>query len=109
MPCCRRPDPTSAINIVLSGGMVPATHTAPSALVMGGYASTLNDQQIAEVVSFIQTSWGNHGSAATAAQVAKLRKNGRAGPGHDGGVIRAGTQRHCARAAAPSAPMMMKQ
>ena len=67
-------DPTSAINIVLSGGMVPATHTAPSALVMGGYAKTLNDQQIAEVVSFIQTSWGNHGSAATAAQVAKLRK-----------------------------------
>ena len=68
-------DPTSAINIVLSGGMVPATHTAPSALVMGGYASTLNDQQIAEVVSFIQTSWGNQGSAATAAQVARLRKN----------------------------------
>ncbi len=68
-------DPTSAINIVLSGGMVPATHTAPSALVMGGYAKTLNDQQIAEVVSFIQTSWGNHGSAATAAQVAKLRKS----------------------------------
>ena len=67
-------DPTSAINIVLSGGMVPATHTAPSALVMGGYAKTLNDQQIAEVVSFIQTSWGNHGRAATAAQVAKLRK-----------------------------------
>ena len=67
-------DPTSSINIVLSGGRVPATHTAPSALVMGGYARTLNDQQIAEVVSFIQTSWGNHGSAATAAQVAKLRK-----------------------------------
>ncbi|WP_426076049.1 c-type cytochrome [Janthinobacterium sp. PSPC3-1] len=67
-------DPTSAINIVLSGGMVPATHTAPSALVMGGYAKTLNDQQIADVVSFIQTSWGNHGSAATASQVAKLRK-----------------------------------
>ncbi|OYO29801.1 cytochrome c [Janthinobacterium sp. PC23-8] len=67
-------DPTSSINIVLSGGRVPATHTAPSALVMGGYARTLNDQQIAEVVSFIQTSWGNHGSAATAAQVARLRK-----------------------------------
>ena len=66
-------DPTSAINIVLSGGMVPATHTAPSALVMGGYANSLNDQQIADVVSFIQTSWGNHGSKATAAQVAKLR------------------------------------
>lgn len=67
-------DPTSAINIVLSGSAVPATHTAPSSLVMGGYAKTLNDQQIADVVSFIQTSWGNHGSPATAAQVAKLRK-----------------------------------
>lgn len=68
-------DPSSAINIVLSGGAVPATHGAPSSLVMGAYADRLNDQQIAEVVTFIQTSWGNHGSAATAAQVAKLRNS----------------------------------
>jgi mono/diheme cytochrome c family protein len=67
-------DPTSAINIVLSGGAVPATHAAPSALAMAPYADRLDDAQIADVVSFIQTSWGNQGSPATAKQVAKVRK-----------------------------------
>ncbi|QRX84393.1 cytochrome c [Glaciimonas sp. PAMC28666] len=67
-------DPTSAINIVLSGGAVPATRTAPSALTMAPYAELLNDEQVAQVVSFIQTSWGNQGGNATAAQVAKVRK-----------------------------------
>jgi mono/diheme cytochrome c family protein len=67
-------DPTSAIHIVLSGSAMPATRTAPSALTMAPYADVLNDQQIADVVSFIQTSWGNAGGKATADQVAKLRK-----------------------------------
>ena len=67
-------DPTSAIHIVLSGAAMPATRAAPSALTMAPYADVLNDQQIADVVSFIQTSWGNSGGKATAAQVAHLRK-----------------------------------
>jgi len=41
---------------------------------MAPYANVLNDQQIADVVSFIQTSWGNSGGKATVDQVAKLRK-----------------------------------
>ncbi|WP_213779754.1 cytochrome c [Caballeronia sp. dw_276] len=67
-------DTTSAIHIVLSGSAMPATRTAPSALTMAPYAHVLNDQQIADVVSFIQTSWGNTGGVASASQVAKLRK-----------------------------------
>jgi mono/diheme cytochrome c family protein len=67
-------DATSAINIILSGGAVPSTHTAPSALTMAPYAKELNDEQVAEVVNFIQTSWGNQGGTTTAKQVAKVRK-----------------------------------
>ncbi|MGI4935316.1 MAG: c-type cytochrome, partial [Janthinobacterium lividum] len=67
-------DPSSAIKIVLSGGAVPATRTAPSALTMAPYADMLSDEQVAQVVSFIQTSWGNQGATATAAQVARIRK-----------------------------------
>ncbi|MFZ6644777.1 c-type cytochrome [Undibacterium sp. TJN25] len=66
-------DPTSAINVVLSGGRVPATVSAPSALAMAPYSSLLNDEQVAQVVSFIQTSWGNQGSPATVVQVKKIR------------------------------------
>ncbi|SDO22094.1 Cytochrome c, mono-and diheme variants [Rhodoferax sp. OV413] len=68
-------DPTSGIKIVLSGSAVPSTMKAPSSLTMAPYASLLSDADIAEVVSFIQTSWGNQGGTATASQVAKLRKS----------------------------------
>lgn len=54
---------------------MPATRSAPSALTMGPYADVLNDQQIADVVSFIQTSWGNQGAGATKAQLAKMRRH----------------------------------
>jgi alcohol dehydrogenase (quinone), cytochrome c subunit len=67
-------DATSAINIILSGGAVPSTNTAPSALTMAPYAKELNDQQVADVVNFIQTSWGNQGGTVTPKDVAKVRK-----------------------------------
>ncbi len=67
-------NPTSAIHIVLSGGAMPATITAPSTQTMAPYADVLNDQQVADVVTFIQTSWGNSGGHATAENVAKVRK-----------------------------------
>jgi mono/diheme cytochrome c family protein len=67
-------DATSAINIILSGGAVPSTHTAPSALTMAPYARELNDEQVAQVVNFIQTSWGNRGGATSPQAVAKVRK-----------------------------------
>lgn len=73
-PVLQTKDATSAINIILSGGAVPATHTAPSSLIMAPYAKSLNDDQIAQIVNFIQTSWGNQGGTVTADQVAKLRK-----------------------------------
>ena len=67
-------DATSAIHIVLSGSTLPATKTAPSAFTMAPYAWILTDQDIADVVSFIQTSWGNAGTAATRSKVTALRK-----------------------------------
>lgn len=73
-PVLQTSNPTSAIHIVLSGGAQPATNTAPSTLTMAPYADILTDQQVADVVSFIQTSWGNAGGKASADQVAKLRK-----------------------------------
>ncbi|OXC72728.1 cytochrome c [Caballeronia sordidicola] len=72
-PVLQTNDPTSAIHIVLTGGAMPATRTAPSAITMGPYAAILNDREIAEVVTFVQTSWGNQGGGATERQVAKLR------------------------------------
>ncbi|WP_347556922.1 cytochrome c [Robbsia sp. KACC 23696] len=74
-PVLQTKDATSAIHIVLSGGAQPATQGAPSALTMAPYAELLSDQQVADVVSYIQTAWGNQGGSATAADVAKIRKD----------------------------------
>jgi hypothetical protein len=41
---------------------------------MAPYEKLLSDQEVARVVTFIQTSWGNQGGPASAAQVAELRK-----------------------------------
>ncbi|GAA4340600.1 cytochrome c [Pigmentiphaga soli] len=73
-PILQTADPTSAIHIVLSGSSQPYTEAAPSMLTMAPYADILSDQQIADVVTFIQQSWGNRGGTATADQVAKVRK-----------------------------------
>lgn len=67
-------NPTSAIHIVLSGSAQPGTAVAPSSLTMAPYEKLLSDQEVARVVTFIQTSWGNQGGPASAAQVAELRK-----------------------------------
>lgn len=73
-PVLQTQDPTSAIHIILSGSREPYTSTAPSMPTMAPYANILSDQQIADLVTFVQQSWGNKGGAATADQVAKLRK-----------------------------------
>ncbi|PKU23035.1 cytochrome c [Telmatospirillum siberiense] len=72
-PILQTADATSAINIVLAGGAVPATATSPSVFTMAPYADVLTDQEIADVVSFIQTSWGNTGTATTREKVTSLR------------------------------------
>ena len=73
-PVLQTGDPTSAIHIVLTGGAMPPTRTAPSAMTMGPYAAILSDREIADVVTFVQTSWGNRGGGATERQVTKLRR-----------------------------------
>jgi mono/diheme cytochrome c family protein len=68
-------DPSSLINVTLNGtgdlviGGIPAPYPMPK------YAPVLNDQQIADVLTFVRGGWNNGGSAVTAGDVAKLRKS----------------------------------
>ena len=72
-PVLQTDDPASLIHIVLKGGTLPATHTAPSTFTMPGFAWRLSDQEVADVVSFIRSSWGNKGAPVSAKDVAHLR------------------------------------
>jgi mono/diheme cytochrome c family protein len=74
-PVLQTADATSLINIVLNGGTLPATHTAPSTFTMPAFAWRLSDQEVADVVSFVRDSWGNKGEPVKASQVKDLRKD----------------------------------
>ncbi|QUW66806.1 cytochrome c [Pseudomonas synxantha] len=91
-PVVQTADATSLINIVLNGGTLPATHTAPSTFTMPAFAWRLSDQEVADVVSFIRGSWGNQGAPVNASDVAGLRKSDmRTTSGDDLGQV---TQKH---------------
>lgn len=67
-------NPTSVAHIIVDGAVLPPTNWAPSAVAMPGYKSVLSDQQMADVVNFIRTSWGNKAPAnVTASDIQKLR------------------------------------
>ncbi|WP_047306756.1 c-type cytochrome [Pseudomonas fluorescens] len=72
-PVLQSADATSLIHIVLKGGTLPATHSAPSTFSMPPFAWRLSDQEVADVVNFIRSSWGNQASAVQPGDVAALR------------------------------------
>ncbi len=72
-PVVQTADATSLIHVVLAGATVPATQTAPSNFSMPPFGWRLGDQEVADVVNFIRSSWGNQGSPVSAADVKPLR------------------------------------
>ncbi|MHB9841057.1 c-type cytochrome [Paraburkholderia terrae] len=62
------------IRIVLNGGFPPGTRRNPEPYGMPPFAQELNDADLAAVVTYIRTAWGNHGLPVTAKQVNELRK-----------------------------------
>jgi mono/diheme cytochrome c family protein len=66
-------DPNSLIRLVLAGSALPGTRTAPSPLGMPGFGWRLSNQEAAQLLTFIRTSWGNQASSVTAAEVARVR------------------------------------
>jgi mono/diheme cytochrome c family protein len=61
------------IRIVLNGGYPPGTRRNPMPYGMPPFAQDLNDNEIAAVVTFIRTAWGNRGAPVNAREVNQLR------------------------------------
>ena len=66
-------DPTSLIRIVLEGSAMAHTEEAPSRLAMPGFGWRLTDDNVADVVSFIRSSWGNQAASVSPGDVGKVR------------------------------------
>ena len=68
-------DKTRAINIVLNGLNGPVTVNGAKFDSVMPPMSQLNDDEVANIVTYVLNSWGNKGGTVTAADVAKVRKD----------------------------------
>ena len=66
-------NPISLLHITLTGWKTPQTAAHPRVYTMPGFAR-LADDEIAEILSFVRSSWGNDAPPIKPAQVAKMRK-----------------------------------
>lgn len=73
-PVVNAADPSSLLHIVLIGGTIPSTASEPTHFTMPPFGDRLSDQEVADVVTFIRSSWGNQASAVSAEDVAKFRR-----------------------------------
>ncbi len=66
-------DVTSLVRMVLQGSAMSHTAKAPSELAMPALGWRLGNEDVADVLSFVRSSWGNNAAAVDAQTVAKLR------------------------------------
>ena len=66
-------DPSSLINLVLNGAEPLVVKGTPDAYRMPQYRVQLTDDEIAQVLTFVRSAWGNGAAAVTADQVKALR------------------------------------
>ncbi len=71
------PQTTNLVQIVLNGGYAPATAGNPRPFGMPPYVLSLNDTEIASVLSHIRSAWGNQASGVNALDVNRVRANPR--------------------------------
>jgi alcohol dehydrogenase (quinone), cytochrome c subunit len=74
-PVVQAGSPQSLISIVLDGSQTPRTARTPAQFTMPRFAWRLSDKDVADVVNFVRTSWGNSASPASSVDVAKIRKS----------------------------------
>ncbi|MBX3620339.1 MAG: cytochrome c [Rhizobacter sp.] len=61
------------VRVLTEGGFAPATPGNPRPFGMPPFATTLSDDDIADVLSHVRTSWGNQAPAVSAFEVSRYR------------------------------------
>jgi mono/diheme cytochrome c family protein len=65
--------PANLVQIVLNGGFGPATEGHPRPFGMPPFVLQLNDQELADVLTYVRTQWGNQAAPVSALDVQQLR------------------------------------
>jgi mono/diheme cytochrome c family protein len=63
----------NSIRMVLNGGFPPGTAGNPRPYGMPPFRPTLNDDEVAAVVSYIRNSWGNRAGLVSPLEVDRFR------------------------------------
>jgi len=72
-PTVTAPSPVNAIRMVLDGGFAPATAANPRPHGMPPFAPVLGDVDVAALVSYIRSSWGNQAGGVASFEVRRVR------------------------------------
>jgi mono/diheme cytochrome c family protein len=68
-------DPSSLINLTLNGSLRVIAEQGPDVNDMPYFRQLLSDQEIADVITYIRSSWGHNAAPVTAAQVSEIRQS----------------------------------
>jgi mono/diheme cytochrome c family protein len=74
-PVVEADNPLSLVSIVLLGSKTSRTSMTPAQFAMPAFAWRLTDQDAADVISFIRSSWGNDAKPIEVPKVAALRQS----------------------------------
>jgi alcohol dehydrogenase (quinone), cytochrome c subunit len=72
-PAVEASNAASVVSIVLGGSSTPRTPNTPAQFAMPALGWRLSDQEVADVVTFVRSSWGNRAGAIDEVQVHDLR------------------------------------
>jgi mono/diheme cytochrome c family protein len=75
----RARNPTTLLHLLLEGSQSLQTDNAPTGYSMPSFAA-LNDENIADVATYIRNGWGNRAGAVSTNDVTKLRKDLQSAP-----------------------------
>lgn len=67
-------DPNNLVRVILEGARTAPSSTRPTPLSMPSYAWKLNDQEIADVATYVRQSWGNRADPVGEHSVTTLRQ-----------------------------------
>nr|WP_232470883.1 cytochrome c [Caballeronia hypogeia] len=72
-PAVLSEQPDSLIRLVLQGGRPPSTQEGPEPKKMPAFADKLTDTEIARVLTFVRSAWGNNATPVTTRDVRRMR------------------------------------
>ncbi len=67
-------NPDGLLHLILAGGRTAPAPSRPTPLSMPSFAWKLDDQQTADVATYVRNSWGSRAPAVSAGQVASMRR-----------------------------------